>query len=236
LLRLLWRQALGGWSVIRVFVVAEVRLYEEGLARILRDDGRFDVVGTAQGVGSGLERIRGLADPPHVVLLDIALPDGVGALEAFAAELPDAGVVALSVSEDEDAVLSWAEAGAAGFVSRDASLDDLMTTIESVARGETICSPRITATLLRRVAALGRDARLAPRAQLTARELEVATLFDEGISNKEIAARLRIQLPTVKNHVHNILEKLDVSSRGEAAAVLRGAHATPWRNAPRSGP
>src|SRR5439155_827652 len=107
--------------------------------------------------------------------------------------------------------------------AREASIDDLVTVIESVARGEAICSPRVAAGLLRRVAALaaGHGGDL-PRAQLTNREREIVRLIDNGLSNKEIARALGIEVATVKNHVHNILEKLQVHRRGEAAARVRG--------------
>ena len=100
-------------------------------------------------------------------------------------------------------------------------MDDLTSTIISVTRGELLCSPRVAATLLRRVGALANGAR-APHALrgLTFREREVLDLIDGGLSNKEIAVRLHIEVATVKNHVHNLLEKLHVTSRAQAAAQL----------------
>jgi len=107
-------------------------------------------------------------------------------------------------------------------------MDDLVNTIHSVARGELLCSPRIAATLFRALHAQGSRPdgdRLA--LTLTAREREIAPLIDRGLSNKEIAAQLRIEVATVKNHVHNLLEKLQVASRGEAAARLRAGVGAP---------
>jgi DNA-binding NarL/FixJ family response regulator len=107
-------------------------------------------------------------------------------------------------------------------VSREGSLEDLISALDSVSRGELLCPPRIAAGLRRRVAALAAArAPVGPRGHLTRREAEVAGLIDAGLSNKQIAQRLCIEVPTVKNHVHNILEKLQVHRRGEAAAMLR---------------
>ena len=207
--------------MISVVIVAGVRLYEDGLAKVLGDDEGFEVAATAAGLGQALVRMRQLANVPHVVLLDIGQDDGVEALRAFRDEFPGVQVVALAIREVEEDVIMWAEAGVAGFVVRDASIADLKATLECVARGETLCSPRLAATLLRRVAALSQR-QLETKTNLTTREREIAGLLEEGRSNKEIAGRLGIELSTVKNHVHNILEKLQVRGRGEAAAVLRG--------------
>lgn len=216
--------------MIRIFVVASVRLYEEGLARVLDADERFGVVGTARTFGDALTVLR-LAAPPDVVLLDIARPDGVSAVRAIRDEFPEARVVALAVRQVDEDIVGWAEAGVAGLVPLEASLDDLAATVESVVRGETLVPARTAAVLLERVAELARaGAATAELTVLTPREREIAALIDEGLSNKEIAARLHIELPTVKNHVHHILGKLQVRRRSEAAAALRGAlPATPRR-------
>jgi two-component system nitrate/nitrite response regulator NarL len=113
-------------------------------------------------------------------------------------------------------------------VTQDASLDDLAGTIRGVLRGELRCPPRIAATLFKRVAALAAPGRPALATVLTAREREVLAVLDEGLSNKQIAARLCIEIATVKNHVHHILEKLQVASRSEATAYAR-RHPQPWR-------
>jgi two-component system nitrate/nitrite response regulator NarL len=210
---------------VRVFVVAEVRLYEQGLAQVLERDDRYVVAGTASSAGEGIARMRELEPSPDVALVDLAGPGGPAAVGAMRDGIPDLKVIALGIRELESDVLPWAEAGVDGFVSPQASLDDLMAIVDSVARGETLCSPRMAAALLRHVGTLAREQRSAPRdttCSLTARESEIAGLIDEGLSNKEIAQRLCIELPTVKNHVHNLLEKLGVRRRGEAAAAWRG--------------
>jgi DNA-binding NarL/FixJ family response regulator len=202
----------------QVFVVAGIRLYREGLSRCLALE--YDVIGTAPHGG---EAVRQMAERrPDVALVDMAMPESALTVRAIV-ELDRAPkVVALGVPETEPDVLACAEAGISGYVAREASLRDLVCAIESVARGEALCSPRIAASLFRRVAILS-GAQLAGqrRAVLTTREHEIIDLIDQGLSNKEIASRLSIEVATVKNHVHNILEKLHVHSRSEAANKVR---------------
>ena len=160
---------------------------------------------------------------PDVVLLDLARDDGVAAIRHIVAELPWVPTVVLGVPEDDDSVIACAEAGAAAYVTRDESLDDLHHTLLAVARGESPCSPKRVAMLLRRLAALAADPvqNGTTDVHLTPRESEVLSLIDAGLSNKQIAQKLCVELPTVKNHVHNILEKLGVDRRAQAAAWLR---------------
>lgn len=211
--------------MIRVLVVAGVRFYRDGIAAALSADPRFAVAGGVADVPAAAMAFDSLA--PDVILLDLAGADGPAHVRSLLERAPAARIVALGVREAEDDVLPLAEAGVAGYVTRDGSVDDLLAAVESVAAGETICSPRMAATLLRRVALLARDRRAEepnPERGLTSRERQIVALIDEGLSNKEIATRLRIELATVKNHVHNILEKLRVHRRGEAAAAVRGRH------------
>jgi DNA-binding NarL/FixJ family response regulator len=135
---------------------------------------------------------------------------------------PGAALIALAIEDAPGSVASCAEAGVAGYVPRAASLAELRETVLHVARGESPCSPRAAAGLFRRVAALAaeRDGR-GPPAGLTRREVQVLDLLESGLSNREIAVRLSIAVPTVKNHVHHILGKLDVRRRGEAVALAR---------------
>jgi DNA-binding NarL/FixJ family response regulator len=207
---------------IRVFVVAEIRLYQEGLARVLGGERRFLVVGTAGSIDEGIARMRSLAPHPDVALVDLGGPRGPAAAMALRDHLPTVRIIALGIDESEPDVILWAEAGVDGFVSQHGSLDDLLAIVVSVARGETLCSPRITAALLRHVGALARE-RQSPRLNtvLTSRERQIVALIDQGLCNKEIAGQLSIELPTVKNHVHHVLEKLGVHRRAEAAAALR---------------
>ena len=205
---------------MRVAIISDIRLYREGLADVLGRRPEVDVLGTAANGEVALDCVGRLR--PDVALLDMAMLGGIATMRALAAAAPEVKVVALGVPEVEPHVLACAEAGVAAYVPREGSLDDLVTTLKAVAVGEVLCSPRIVAGLFRRVAtlALERRAERATRG-LTARETEILKLVDEGLTNKEIGRRLCIELPTVKNHMHNILEKLQLGSRGEAAAWMR---------------
>ena len=206
--------------MIRILIVDDTRLYREGLAQLLGRNDRLSVVGVAGERDDALACVREL--DPDIVLLHMGMPDSFEILRAMVATAPRTKVVGLRVAETEDEILACAESGIAGYLPRDGSLDDLLSTVDSVARGEVLCSPRVAATLLRRVATLAVERRpRAVAANLTPREREIVGLIDEGLSNKEIALRLSIEVHTVKNHVHNILEKLKVHRRGEAAARLR---------------
>jgi DNA-binding NarL/FixJ family response regulator len=207
----------------RVFIISEVRLYREGLARLLRRDQRLEVVGAADDVPGAVEHLAGLEAPPEAVLLDVPAPAGLKGLAQLGAAVPTARIIVLNVSDrDEQALIAWAEAGVGGLLARDVDLDEVAQAVQTTASGGTVCSPRLAALLLQRLARSGEDRPVT--SPLTSREREIAELLEQGMSNKEIAARLRIELPTVKNHVHSILTKLKASRRGQAAAMLRDEH------------
>jgi DNA-binding NarL/FixJ family response regulator len=212
---------------IGVFIIASVRLYRQGICQVLRADARFDVVGTAATSAEALARIQGISPRPAVALLDVGAAEGLDVARRLRSAAPETRVIALAIDDSERDVIAWAEAGVAGFVTRDTSLEDLVATVECVVRGGTRCSPEAAGTLMRRVAFLAeRHQPGLSSARLTAREREVVGLIDQGLSNKQIARELHIELTTVKNHVHSVLEKLHVERRGAAAAVMRGEH---WR-------
>lgn len=206
-----------------MLIISEVRLYREGLVRLLRRDERLDVVGTASDVPDALARLPEFEQPPDAVLLDVPAPVGLRAPEQLEPALPAARIVVLNVPEaDEAAVIAWAEAGVSGLLDTGVDVDEVAQAVETTAQGGTVCSPKLAAVLLRRVAREAEE----PHAttSLTARERQIAELIEQGHSNKEIAERLEIELPTVKNHVHNILTKLKATRRGQAAAMLRDEH------------
>jgi two-component system, NarL family, nitrate/nitrite response regulator NarL len=208
--------------VTSVFIISEVRLYREGLERLLRGDSRLDVIGTAADVAGALTHLTELEPRPDAVLLDVPAPVGLQAPGQLASALPATRVVAVNVPDaDEAAVIAWAEAGVSGLLEPGIDAGDLVRAVETTARGGTVCSPRLAAVLLRRAS---RGNHRPASGSLTAREREIAALIEEGCSNKEIAQRLEIELPTVKNHVHNILTKLNAARRGQAAAMLRNEH------------
>ena len=207
----------------RVLIISEVRLYREGLVRMLRRDERLDVVGTASDVQDALARLPELEQPPDAVLLDVPAPVGLRAPGQLEPALPAARIVALNVPEaDESAVIAWAEAGVSGLLDTDVDVDG----VGAGGRDDRAGRDGVLAEA-RRGPAAARGARGGGRpaaTSLTARERQIAELIEQGHSNKEIAERLQIGLPTVKNHVHNILTKLNATRRGQAAAMLRNEH------------
>lgn len=216
--------------VISILVVDDTRLYREGLAHTLAQELDFGPVETATDLMETRLRLQDKQQIPDVILFHVAQGEQMDLLRALTSTVEHSKVVAMGVSENEDEILACAEAGAAGYITRGESLVDLIQTVHSVARGETRCSPRIAASLLKRVAQLAseRDTK-SFGADLTPREREIAALIDQGLSNKEIASRLSIAVRTVKNHVHHILEKLNVHRRGEATARLRASWLVPSR-------
>ena len=200
--------------VISVLLVGGVRLHREGLAALLDRDPRLHV-GAARASADALAEEAAAAD---VIVVDTADHDGLESVRRLAET--GVPVVALGVPPEVADVIAFAEQGALGFVEREGSLEDLATSVVSAARGEASLPPRIGTALLRRVRVP--TARRAPtQAPLTLRERQIVDLIADGLSNKEIAARLTIEVATVQNHVHNILEKLQVSSRTDAVDQLR---------------
>jgi DNA-binding NarL/FixJ family response regulator len=209
-----------GEPPVRVVLISDIRLYREGLTEVLAAKGPIDVVGTCAGAATGVQMAKDLH--PDVVVIDAALEDGLDTLQALLAGEPATRVVMLTVGGADREIIGWAEAGAMGYVTRDGSLDDLVVAVIGAAQGNAICPPTVSAALLRRVIEVSRQ-RFAHQssARLTGREAEILQLIDEGLSNKAIAHHLGISFATVKNHVHNILEKLDAENRLEAAARSR---------------
>ncbi|PYP59197.1 MAG: DNA-binding response regulator [Gemmatimonadetes bacterium] len=203
-----------------ILIVADIRLYREGLAQALARQSSFDLIGTAGDAPGAIAQLR--AQTHDMVLVDMAMAGSAGVVRTIRQCVPETKLVALSVAETDADVCACAEAGVTGYVPRDASLNDLIATLESAERGEALCSPRMAGSLLRRLAELASALPLGPTAaRLTPRESEIMRLLDDGLANKDIARRLGIEVATVKNHVHNILDKLQVHRRAEAAAIMR---------------
>ena len=203
----------------RVLIVVGIRLYREGLAQLLATHDGLAVVGTASNGRAAASQIEQLT--PDVALVDMGTPDLdaiVGALAAPSSRIP---LVAIGIADSDKDVIACAERGAAGYVTREASVEELAGTIERAARGELVCSPRTAGTLMRRLGMLAAELKpTPPAARLTRREREIGALMGEDLSNNEIASRLSIEVATVKNHVHNVLDKLQVHRRAEVARLL----------------
>lgn len=206
--------------IVRVLLAVNVRLYREGLARALASEKRICVV---RAVARVEDALAGVAEfRPDIVLLDIGMAEALSAVGVIADQFPKTRVVGLGVPDAAGVVLACAEAGVAGYVMPEGSVEDLVAAVISAARGELHCSPRVAATLLHRVAQLASERSWGSAfTTLTQRENLIVQLIAEGLTNKEIAARLSIEVATVKSHVHNILEKLNARTRGEVAARLR---------------
>jgi two-component system nitrate/nitrite response regulator NarL len=203
---------------VRVLLFTDVRLYRELLAAALAEHDGIELAGSAPCDVAAMA--VGMFEP-GVVVVDtaaVSVPDG---LHALAAALPEAKIVAVGVPDDDEAVVALLEAGAAGYVTAEQPLPDLLAAIEAAAQGVLRCPPRLSAALARRMAALAAGR---PRETngngLTPRQHEIATLIAEGLSNKQIARRLSIEHATVKNHVHSILVKLGVSRRDQVGTRL----------------
>jgi DNA-binding NarL/FixJ family response regulator len=205
---------------VRVVVSGPVRLYREGLAAILGREPGIEVVGIAGDRGDTLVRCLELA--PDVVLVDLALGGSLETIRWLVQHGVGAGVAALASPDTEGQLIACAHAGVLNFVTREDSIADLALTIRSAACGESRISPETAGAVLGRLAGEveGRGS-MRDEQRLTPREVEVMELIERGLSNKEIAQQLSVALSTVKQHVHHILEKLDVTRRGEAVARLQ---------------
>ena len=210
----------------RVVIVSGLRLLRDGLADALTRSTGISVVAAVPD--SERARLAIVDHEPGLVLIDIALRDSLALVRAInsAPRAPCAPrVVVFAVSDSEDALLPYIEAGIHGYVARDGSLADVVSAVESAGRGETIVSPKLAASLFQRLADQRRRRDLGSSASvgsdLTLRERQILALVEQGMTNKEIARSLGIELATVKNHVHHVLEKLKVSRRGQAAARAR---------------
>jgi two-component system nitrate/nitrite response regulator NarL len=201
----------------RVYVVSDVRLHREGLILSLTRQRELSVVGAGCS-GNVLSQIP--ASRPEVLLLDLAACDSLTIPRRAQQVLPTLRVIAFAVAEVEKNVLACAGAGISGYVAQDGSVEDLVTAVLRALKGEVLCSPQIAALLFNRIATLSNGRSTAPAdAPLTPREREIAALVACNLPNKEIARRLCLGPATIKNHVHNILQKLNIHRRGEIAGL-----------------
>ena len=204
-------------------IVAAVRLYREGLAASLSARSNLVVVATSDDASSAIDQIQELT--PDVVLVDTSTERSVDMVRALQQHSPTPKAIAFAVHEREQDIIAYAEAGAAGYVTSDASFEQLISAIEGVAREELICSPRMASIFFRRLGGRAVHGPAAAEPTLTQRERQVLAYIRDGRSNKEIAQALNVAEATVKNHVHNLLEKLQVSNRTQAARNTRAASA-----------
>jgi DNA-binding NarL/FixJ family response regulator len=207
-----------GLDELRVLVVDDHDLFRTGLRNLLEEQG-VNVVGEAE---NGETAIRLASDvAPDVVIMDLNMP-GVGGVETtrrLSSLAPLSRVVVLTISADDDDVMNAVMAGACGYLLKDSSIQELIAGIKAASEGESLISPQIAAKVLQRLRAQSKDADAAEtiRAELSDRELQVLKLIANGKDNAQIARELFISPKTVKNHISNILMKLQIENRIQAA-------------------
>jgi len=213
--------------MISVALIEDNRMVREGMAALLNQTKDFKVVATASGGDPALLRDAN----PEVILLDVGLwdDDSLSVAEMVKREHPESKVIIMDLLPVHEDIVDFVNAGVSGFILKDATFEDLVGTIRSVADGKRVLPPAMTLSLFSQIA---KEAVVKSRAmaidsvRMTTREREVVGLIGEGLSNKEIASRLNIATHTVKSHVRNVMEKLTLHTRLQIAAFShRGADA-----------
>ena len=212
-------------ETIQVVIVDDHPLFRQGVAQTLDGEPDFEVVGEGATAGDALRLARDLL--PDVLLLDITMPGGgIAAAATIAAAYPVTKIVMLTASEQEDDVAAALQAGARGYIVKGVSARELVAIVRGVASGEGYVSPTLAASLLSHLTQEERDGRRAapegsPLDELTEREREILEQVASGASNKEIGQQLHLTEKTVKHYMTNILQKLQVRNRVEAALLAQ---------------
>lgn len=210
----------GEATIPRIHVASDILLYREGLASVLKQDGRLEVVSSSADVADACCSVE--VDRIAVVLLDTGMEGAHDFARLMQARSRNPAVVALGLNETETDILPYIELGVSAYVCREGNIDDLVEAVFCTLNDELICSRQIAAALQRRITHLAiTPAERIQAPLLTPREQQIADSLELGMSNKQIATSLNISVSTVKNHVHSVLDKLQVTTRLEAAARLR---------------
>ena len=202
---------------IRILIVDDHEMVRDGLSVMMEREDDFTVVGEAKNGLEAVEQARSLR--PDVILMDLRMPemDGVEAMRQIRAEQDDIKFLVLTTYDSDEYIFDAIEAGAKGYLLKDTSREELFRAVRTVNRGESLIEPSVVARLLDRLTNLSRQAAHGPdHLALSERELEVLQLMARGSANKQIAGDLSITESTVKTHVANIFQKLEVSHRTEA--------------------
>lgn len=208
---------------MRVLIVDDHILFREGLVGLLRSQQDIQVVGECGTVCEAIEKARELK--PQVILMDFSLPDGTGldATRAILAELPETKIIFLTVHDNDEQMIAAIRSGAKGYLLKNLSVNKLLASLRALERGEAAISRTMMARVMEEFAQSTPQPKNepSPLIGLTSREIEVLQELTDSITNQEIAARLFISENTVKNHIHNILEKLELHNRREAIEFAR---------------
>jgi two-component system NarL family response regulator len=209
----------GSGDPIRVLVVDDHALFRRGLQMVLEQEEDIEVVGEA---GDGAEAVERAADAvPDIVLMDVRMPKrgGIDACTAIKDAVPSAKIIMLTISDEEADLYDAIKAGASGYLLKEISIEEVAAAIRAVNEGQSLISPSMASKLLTEFASMIKrtdDRQQVPTPRLTEREMEVLKLVAKGLNNRDIAKQLFISENTVKNHIRNILEKLQLHSRMEA--------------------
>ncbi|HWL38025.1 MAG TPA: response regulator transcription factor [Frankiaceae bacterium] len=204
---------------IRVLVVDDHALFRRGLQMVLEQEDDIEVVGEAS---DGAEAVERAADAvPDIVLMDVRMPKrgGIDACTAIKDAVPSAKIIMLTISDEEADLYDAIKAGASGYLLKEISIEEVAAAIRAVNEGQSLISPSMASKLLTEFASMIKrtdDRQQVPTPRLTDREMEVLKLVAKGLNNRDIAKQLFISENTVKNHIRNILEKLQLHSRMEA--------------------
>jgi DNA-binding NarL/FixJ family response regulator len=208
---------------MRILIVDDHILFREGLTGLLRAQPDMEVIGECGTVQEAIEQATQLN--PHVILMDFSLPDGTGldATRAILVELPQVQIIFLTVHDNDERMIAAMRAGAKGYLLKNLSVNKLLASLRALERGEAAISRTMMARVLQEFAQSSPtpSAEPSPLVGLTSREIEVLQELANGVTNQEIATRLYISENTVKNHIHNILEKLNLNNRREAIEFAR---------------
>ncbi len=210
---------------IQIILIEDNRLLREGIAAMLNNHGDFKVVARSED-GDALRQLKSLGHPPDIVLLDLGLEkaNSLRLMALLQEELPAAKIIAMDILPEHVDLVEFVKAGGSGFILKNAPVKDWIETIKTVATGAKVLPPVLTQSLFTQIVELAlKNGKEIPAdsIQFTNREREVVDLIAQGLSNKEIAESLHIATYTVKSHVHNILEKMALSTRLQIAAFVR---------------
>ncbi|MCW5879469.1 MAG: response regulator transcription factor [Anaerolineae bacterium] len=205
---------------IRIMIVDDHPIVREGLVSVLKRDEEFEIVGEAPDGRTAVKRAVSLK--PDLILMDLRMPEmgGVEAMKEIRAAAPDIKFLVLTTYDTDEHIVGALEAGASGYLLKDAPRDDLFNAIRTVARGDALLQPRVAARLLQHMTGQTQRGNVNNGEEdLSPREIEVLQLVARGYANKEIAARLTITEATVKTHLAHIFQKLGVNDRTEAVTT-----------------